>query len=93
MPAMMALALNSIAVNLGNFLLMTTVTLLLLSRSVSSEIIGLIATAETIGICWGQLSPRKFLHASRPDLFSIFVVLYPSVRAIPQPELWPVPEE
>ncbi len=59
MPAMMALTLNNIAVNLGSFLLITTVTLLLLSRSVSSVIIGLIATAETIGILLGSALASK----------------------------------
>lgn len=59
MPAMMALTLNNIAVNLGSFLLITTVTLLLLSRSVSSVIIGLIATAEAIGILLGSALASK----------------------------------
>lgn len=47
---------------------MTTVTLLLLSRSVSSVIIGLIATAETTGILLGSARLEDF-H-TRPDRIS-----------------------
>lgn len=54
--AMTPLTLNSIAGNLGSFFLMTTVTLLLLSRSVGAEIIGLLATAEAVGILLGSHS-------------------------------------
>ncbi len=58
-PAMVPLTLNSVFSNLGSFLLMTTVTLLLLSRSVSAETIGLIATTEAVGILLGSTLASK----------------------------------
>lgn len=56
---MVPLTLNSVFSNLGSFLLMTTVTLLLLSRSVSAETIGLIATTEAVGILVGSTLASK----------------------------------
>lgn len=58
-PAMISLTLSSVASNFGSFLLTTTVTLLLLSRDVGTEVIAVLATAEAVGILLGSALATK----------------------------------